>query len=234
MKKIKYARLILEGALTLEQVPAFRAAIARTARHHKELFHHHEEENKLLYRYPLIQFKSLQDAPAVVALEQGAEALMEFLEHKPSILRLHHTTLPFKVSQIHLRQHLLQVWNKSFPFSLQNWLALNKDNLARYRSTPSLVERVRLLERILTAHILAFAEGVQWNVEKTIQVTITHIHRQRLLKYKRVNWQAFDLTFLSNVSLPEAIGLGKSPSVGFGIVRRMRTLPSKDEGSPQA
>ncbi|MCX7769400.1 MAG: CRISPR-associated endonuclease Cas6, partial [Flavobacteriales bacterium] len=194
--------------------------------------HHHLEEGTLLYRYPLIQFKSWSGSPAIVALEKGAEALMTWLEEKPKSLRVGRRTLPFTVRHLKLSQHILQVWNKDFNYTICNWLALNKDNLKAWEKTPSLTQRVQMLERILTAHILAFAEGVGWNVDKPVKVLVRNIRRQGLCQYKKVKWKSFDIAFITNVSLPDGVGLGKASSVGFGIVRRMRSIPVPEEGTP--
>ncbi len=222
LKKIKFLRLCFNNSIPSTQICAFRAAISRLAGKDNPLFHHHLD-NGLLYRYPLIQFKSTGQQPSIIALEEGTEVLQYFFAQKNWTVQIDQTLHQLEVERIDMRQVILQVWNKPLTYRINNWIALNSVNYKRYLENPSLASRVRDLERILTAHILSFAEGVQWNIEKKVEVIISHIHAQRWAKFKNVGLLAFDITFSANVSLPEYIGLGKASSIGFGTIHRVRT-----------
>ena len=89
------------------------------------------------------------------------------------------------------------------------------------------MERIRLLEEILTSNILSMlkGEGIEVHLEEQLVVQITELSAQRVIKYKGVMLTAFDIKFLANINLPSWIGLGKSVSVGFGVLKKMGTKP---------
>jgi hypothetical protein len=222
MKRIKFLRLCFNNSIAPSQIRAFRAAISRLAGRDNVLFHHHLN-NGLLYRYPLIQYKIIRQQPCLIALEEGTDVLQYLFSQKDWSVQIGQTVYQLEVQRIDMRQVPLQVWDQSFAYRITNWLALNPTNYKKYLTNPSLASRIRDLERILTAHILSFAEGVQWNIEKKVEVIISHIHTQRWVKFKNIGLLAFDMTFTANVSLPEYAGLGKATSIGFGTLRRIRT-----------
>ena len=85
----------------------------------------------------------------------------------------------------------------------------------------TLTGQIAFLEKVLTGNILSFAKGVGYNVEKNIIVKIQKIHREYFIKYKGTGLQSFDLTFQTNFSLPEFIGLGKGVSTGNGVIHQL-------------
>lgn len=221
MKKIKFLRLCFNNPITDTEIPAFRAAIAKLAGSNNPLFHHHLSD-QLLYRYPLIQFKTIGRQPSIIALEQGTEALQNLLSQKDWTIHIGQTVHQLEVERIDMHMVTLHVWDRLLTYRLNNWIALNQTNYKKHLENLSLASRVKDLEKILTAHILSFAEGVKWNIEKPIEVTIQRIHAERWIKFKNVKLLAFDVSFSANVSLPEYAGLGKAPSIGYGTIRRIR------------
>ena len=117
-----------------------------------------------------------------------------------------------------MQQYTLQVWEKSFNYRIYNWLALSQDNYQRYQQIQNDLERIDFLEGILKANIIAFAKGVKWDVDRTIHLRIDEVIKTKLVPYKSQKLMAFDLTFRSNVFLPDFVGLGKGVSLGFGTV----------------
>ena len=81
-----------------------------------------------------------------------------------------------------------------------------------------IAEKITLLEKILTANILSFAKGIGVHIENNIECKITSISEPYFPTYKQTKLTAFDVEFKTNVFLPNYIGLGKSSSVGFGIL----------------
>ncbi len=79
-------------------------------------------------------------------------------------------------------------------------------------------EKIVFLEKILTANILSFAKGIDITINKNIECKIINIQEPYLITYKNTKLMAFNLEFKTNVYLPNFIGLGKSSSVGNGIV----------------
>ena len=122
-----------------------------------------------------------------------------------------------------MNQFTLQVWEKSFTMRLTQWLALNQENYAKFRATTDEFVHLTLLEGILKANIISFAKGIGWDVDRDIRLRIDTIDKSRLIPYKEQKLMAFDVTFRTNVFLPDYLGLGKGVSHGFGTVRQVRT-----------
>jgi CRISPR/Cas system endoribonuclease Cas6 (RAMP superfamily) len=77
------------------------------------------------------------------------------------------------------------------------------------------------MERILTGNILSFAKGIGVRLDKEVICKLTGLRNYGLVDCKGVKLMAFDGEFRCNVSLPDFIGIGKSTSVGFGMVTRI-------------
>lgn len=61
MKKIRTLLVKFDNELEPWEVSAFRGAIVEKVGREHLLFHQHVQDNQYLYRYPLIQYKSISD-----------------------------------------------------------------------------------------------------------------------------------------------------------------------------
>ena len=75
------------------------------------------------------------------------------------------------------------------------------------------------LERILAAHLLAFAEGVGFTVPRPrgLEVRLAEVDAPRRVRCHDGQLLSFDVTFWANMLLPTDVGIGKSASHGFGV-----------------
>ena len=105
-------------------------------------------------------------------------------------------------------------------YSLTDYLPLTDKNVETYDSLMALTDKICFLEKILTGNILSFFKGIGYTSEQQIVPVVTSIERQHTIVYKKVHFRAFDLHFVSNVVLPDGIGLGKSTSIGMGSVKQ--------------
>lgn len=78
-----------------------------------------------------------------------------------------------------------------------------------------------MIENIITANILAFFKGIGYHCSDEIHTAISSVDKEESLYYKGVRFRGFDLKFITNAVLPNNIGIGKSPSVGFGTLQRI-------------
>ncbi len=76
-------------------------------------------------------------------------------------------------------------------------------------------EKRRFLERILIGNILSFAKGVGWHIDREIEVSIHSVPKLHKLSFKKYQMMGFDTDFVSNIIIPNNIGLGKSVSRGL-------------------
>jgi len=220
MPKIKYLSIRFSNNLYPYEIPQFRAAVIEKTQRNSDLFHNHKGDDKFFFRYPLIQYKINRKKASIVCLQDGTDEIHQLLKYKDLVMSLAGKKINFEIEDVNLHYHQIQTWDKTFHFSIHNWLALNKKHHDRYLELNDDPEAQKdLLESILKGNILAFAKGIGWHVEERIQLEITEIKEKKFLPFKKNKLLAFSLNFTSNVSLPDYIGLGKGSSIGFGIIR---------------
>jgi len=185
------------------------------------LFHNHEK-NSFRYSYPLIQYKRIGKKPHLVCIEEGIDEVHHFFENKQEGLFLGKRPYELVVDQIRLNKFNMQVWDKSFNYLIQDWFPLNQKNYKTYKEITSEIKQFSFLEKILIGNILSFAKGVDWNIDKEIELKITNIIRTNHISLKGVKREAFTLNFKCNVFLPNYISLGKNASLGYGTVREIK------------
>lgn len=78
-----------------------------------------------------------------------------------------------------------------------------------------LAEQFAFLERLLSAHIIAFAEGVGWQIPERFELKILDLLKREWLSYKDLKVLAFTMDFQVNVTLPEFFGIGEGGWSGF-------------------
>lgn len=218
MPKIRYLSVRFANTLLPEQLPLFRAAIIEATERQSSLFHNHKGELGVIYRYPLIQYKLLGGKAAILCLEQGTDDIHFLFQQRELALRIGQKTEAFTIEDIQLQYFDLQLSNKPQTYQIHRWQALNQENYKRYSQLATEVERLQLLEKLLTGHLLSFASGINWQVDAPIQIGITQRPEAQWFSYKKQKTLCFQFHFQSNLLLPPHIGLGKGVSVGFGVV----------------
>lgn len=222
MKKLKTLFVQFDDSLAAWQIPAFRGAVIEKVGREHSLFHQHDANNGLIYQYPVIQYKSIQQKPSLFCLGEGVDEIHKFFGLRNWDVMIQGEKHVLKIHKLDLNNITINVWEKKFQYAIQNWLALNADNYKRYQLLNSLTERVEMLERLLTGNILSFAKGIDWKIERPVVVQIQEMRGEKVIRYKGVPLMAFDVYFNCNVFLPDYLGLGKSASHGFGIIRQFK------------
>lgn len=208
----------LHGRLRDDEVQMFRGAMVKTLGDDaSELFHNHTDGG-LRYAYPMVQYKIIDGKPAIVGIGSVGETLMRI--DKTLRLMIGRQERCFEVAAINIQPYSPSVGESPLMYSLRRYLPLNTDNEARYTGMMSLTDRLCLIEDIITANILAFFKGIGYQCDRQIQTVVSSVESIEPLYYKGVRFRGFDLHFATNAGLPDNIGLGKSPSVGFGTLAR--------------
>mgnify|MGYP003816092885 CR=1 FL=1 len=227
-RKIRTTLIVFENTLPASKLNAFRGAMVEKVGRQHTTFHNHTEEG-FLYAYPLIQYKRVGGKLSLFCIGDGVDEIHHFFSMKNWSVNVQGELLHLKVDKLDLKSFTLNVWDKKFHYQITNWLALNAENYKKYKKLESEDDKIAMLEKMLTGNILSFAKGIEWQIEKTIEVKILEIRAAKLIRYKGVPLMAFDVHFSSNVFLPNYLGLGKSASHGYGVVREINN--SKDKQS---
>ena len=195
-----------------------RGYFGRLFAEHSPLLHNHEPDGRLRYAYPLVQYKVLDGVPTVLGLGPGSRLLTRLFLRVDS-LDIDGLHLPVRSKEIESCEVTPQVNGALHAYRFVNpWLALNQDNYRRYRQAEPPAQAA-LLQRVLTNHLVAVlrALGAPPAERVLVRPDLYPVRTQ----FKDQAMQAFGGTFVTNVWLPDAIGLGKSVSRGFGAVRAL-------------
>lgn len=180
------------------------------------LLHNHLESGESAYKYPLVQYKVLEGVPTLVGLNEGAELLISlFLNIK--VLEIGSQSFP--VLQKNIESSIINIGLSEdlHAYRFQTlWMALNQQNYSSWLHEDE-AQKAKHLKAILTGNLLSFFKGMNYHIEGTIMVNLK-ITGQRETQFKNNTMMAFEAGFVTNTILPEAIGLGKSVSRGFGTI----------------
>lgn len=222
-KTVRTLTVAFGNNISERQVSAFRGAMIQKVGREHSLFHNHREEG-FQYRYPLIQYKRIGKYAGLYCLGDGVNEIHKFFGLSNWDISIHGEVLPLTIERLELNSFTLAVRDTFMMYSIKNWLALNEENYVRYRAMSGMVDRLGFLERLLTGNILSFAKGIDWHIADPIRIQIQNLEREKVVRYKGVPLMAFDVTFTCNVFLPDHLGLGKSASHGFGVVKSNRKI----------
>ncbi|MFD2520362.1 CRISPR-associated endonuclease Cas6 [Emticicia soli] len=175
-----------------------------------ELLHNHKEVGGEHYRYPLVQYRH----NGFLGINEGETLLMQLLP-----LLLAETQLKMDVQRDEIR-----MLDTTPQYSLYNWQPFHAENYLLWQNTKGLIERIELLQKILTGHILGFCRAIGFAIpDKSLKVKL--IGSLKELGYKKFSTQnaelwrlSFDIAFEANIQLPQHIGLGKGVSKGKGVL----------------
>lgn len=217
-KRVRVLTIRYANEIKQHEVPLFRGAVnAAMGGGANILFHNHKDAN-YRYSYPLIQYKKIGSKAAILCLNEGVDEIGQILSLNNKILKLGNKETSIEMQSVDTTEVELCTQNKYQKFRIEEWMPFNADNFYIYLHTESLIERIMVLQKILTGNILSMAKGLGITVEGKVDVVITKLEPPNTVKHKGVTMMVFDMEFMVNTDLPQYIGLGKGVSMGHGTV----------------
>lgn len=168
------------------------------------------------YRYPHIQYRAYQGKASIFAINDGIEAVQSVLSNNAWHINWEGAQRPLQVTGMQMQEYTLRLLSRPKTYHLYKWLALNAENYEKWQQCAGLVDRIALLERILTSHLIAFAGSVGWRVPERLEVCLQHIQSIDTIYYHQIPLLAFNVSYTVNALLPPHIALGKAVSHGYG------------------
>lgn len=221
LKPIRYLSVQFDQRIQPDEIRFFRSAVIEKTERKSDLFHNHKGgEQKVIYRYPLIQYKILNEGHVgIICLEEGTDDIHQLFQAQNLDLRIGRKQQTFKVMDMQLRYHDACLTDSPISYRISNYLPFNQERYARWQLLEGQDDvRAELLTATLRGNILAFAKGINWWIEGRVQVSLEQLNLPRMVRFKGQQLLAFDLNFSTNVDLPLSIGLGKGVSIGHGTV----------------
>ena len=220
-KNIHTLSVIFDTDISYSEIPFFRGAVLKSLGNDANvLFHNHIGDSSYRYSYPFIQYKRLNGKAAVTCVEEGIDQIGKILSSFSGRINIGKREADCEVLQIIRDETQVQVTETTIDYSLQRWLPLNTKNYELYQNTDELVDKIKILERILVGNILSFLKGVGVHLEEQLIISILDIINQKVVTYKDVKLTSFDIRFKTNISLPSYIDIGKNASIGNGLLMR--------------
>lgn len=190
-------------------------------REHSPLLHNHFEDGQYRYAYPLVQYKVLQSMPMLLGIGEGADLLAElFLKTKE--LNIDKKLYPINFKDFKHRQTSIGMVDSMGHYQFETlWMPLNQKNHQFYKKQNAGSDSIQL-EKILTGNILSFYKAFDhiFGQDERVKVKLD-IEGNRRATFKNQPMTVFWGQFSANVLLPDFIGLGRSVSRGFGVIRKI-------------
>lgn len=221
---LNFLRIQFDEQIQKHEIELFRGAvISKVGYEDTLLFHNHLGANNYAYQYPFIQYKQIHKQPSIICLDKGVEAIQKLLSQPDWDLLIGKRVIQPKVSRMDFKKIQLKIVADQtccYSYKILNWVALNKERYKDYQALGSEEEKRKLLESILTGNILSMSKSLGWFIDQKINTRINNIEHVAKVTIKKQKHFAFTLQFSCNVLLPSFIGLGRSVSIGFGMILR--------------
>jgi hypothetical protein len=213
--------LRMENRLGAGETPAIRRYFGQEFED-QVLIYNRGPNDDLLYQYPRVQFKVIDDNAVLVGVKEGSELLQQ-------VWRDYDRTClggdGLRVVEARIESHEEPLMSTDEPLEYRfvtPWIALNQKNFGEYTSKRNPHHRKQELSRILTGNCLGLAKslGIRFSDRVTADCS-------RLTSIKASpqgsGMIGFVGRFTVNVTLPDDMGLGKSVARGFGTVQKIST-----------
>jgi len=178
-------------------------------------FHHHDD---LPFHYPTIQYKRIREKLYVLGMSESANLVFDRMSGLQSVT-LYQRKIPvvniiFKKSKFTITSDIT-MYHFTSP-----WIALNSDNYTKYKNMDKQF-RKHFLEDILIGNLLSMLKGLRININYKLYVELKWYKEIPVVAHKHT-FSGFYAKFVTNLSLPDYIGIGKSVSKGFGITEKIK------------
>ncbi len=219
---VKVLRVRFRFELARRDLGAFRGALVSHVGRSFDKFHNHAPgANNYMYRYPLVQYRIEGRQAALIAFGEGVDDLRRLLDGPAPELWLHQRRVSLIVDDVAIDYYPLSASDSLLHYEVRDYLPLSQQNEREFRQLDEYT-RGDWMGRLLTNHLLAFAQGVGWRIEQRVRVELAGVRNLGTIRYKGAARPAFDVRFRTNLELPYGLGLGKAVAMGFGVTHPYR------------
>lgn len=225
MKNIDTLSISLHHGLRPAQVGAFRKYMLSLSDLSEPLMHNHDPETGApVARYPLVQYRIVRRHAAFFAINEGIPALRRFLDQSAAFVDEDEPSLWSQVAHLEEKTLRLGISGSMRTYRIYDYLPFDRAKPGRpanydvwQNGCADIYERCRLLEHLLTNHIVAFCKSMDYIPEEQIRSSLQLIYKMRDVELHGNPFLCFNLKFNTNMLLPPGIALGKGVSHGFGV-----------------
>jgi len=220
---MKIKTISFNGRLSQAEIPYFRAAIVKEVGEDSVLLHNHKDEG-LRYSYPLVQYKCVDGRPMVTAIGDAVTLFDSFHATTSLQLNIGNRQMDTMVLSIHEEDYEPVFTESPIEYGVKRYIPLTGTNVSEFRHLIAFTDKVEMLEGKIVGNLLSFFKGLGVHIQDELKVVISDITDRGVFRYKNVDFMTFNLQFVSNILLPNNIGIGKSSSIGMGNIHLIRTI----------
>ncbi|HDT11800.1 MAG TPA: DNA repair protein, partial [bacterium] len=144
---MKKAVLKMSGIrLKPSQVHKMRGFVGDVFKEHDLVHNHDVETGKVIYRYPLIQFKVIDNSPVIIALTEKAVNVFGEIFMKLDHIKIEDLTIPVNEKELSVEDNEFGIAETMIQYELIHpWVALNQENYREYQEFESFGEKKEML-----------------------------------------------------------------------------------------
>ena len=183
-------------------------------------FHNHLPDGSFSYKYPVIQYRLIDEHPALIGVKNGIELIKNlFFELDELIINERVYQLPEK--EIMLKEQELGECEDYINYRFVSpWMALKEDNYHKYKSLNKM-EQQQFLKILLRENLKSLCKGFGYWMEDVEKVNVEGFFRELPVNFKNKKMLCFTGDFIVNFQIPQYLGLGKQSARGFGVVEKV-------------
>ena len=182
-----------------------------------DILHNHKKDGSLLYLYPRVQYRVLENEGYIVGIEEGVP-LVQLLKHEIENITL--KGIDYKIIHKQLTSGDVQFGVNTLYINykfIKPWLALNEQNYQEYLKSGIKDKKEKILNTILKGNIFSLSKSLGYVVTEQIKIESLNLKETDCF-LKGTPMLGFLGTFSVNFEIPDYLGIGKSVSRGFGTV----------------
>lgn len=184
------------------------------------------------YSYPLVQYRSVNGNGELFAINNGIKDLINFYNNNEvsNVLKTE-----FGITNWNIQSHNLRLNSKSQTYFSDNYIVLDEDNKKIFDSIPSDLEeefqQKSFLEEKIVSHLIEFCKRFNYCSDGHLWVRVIDFNLKAADTFTKTNKDKtvinysltpFQITFQTNLEIPNEIGLGKKKAKGYGIVSLLK------------
>jgi hypothetical protein len=187
------------------------------------LFHQHDGD-RVVYRYPLVQYRWDREGPIIIGFGAAARSLAA-IAWPGMELRLGERSQTVRDAVCVFRRHEIRPSLRLLRYQfLTAWLPFSQDNYRRYQTMTGAAQ-VAERDRLAVAGLLMALRGVGVEYPGRLYAAF-ELQGAEPCRYKDVDLLGFRGRLLANVDLPEGFAIGRAVSHGYGWLRPEDPLSS--------
>jgi len=204
------------------EIPLLFEYFGKLFKDNLQLLYLHFQNNTKSQKYPLIQYKVLNDIPMLIGIEESAELLISLFQQ---IKEFNFENVKYKIKKKNINKKTcdIRLTDKHHDYEFVTpWMSLSQDNYIQYRRLKKDNKKndiSNLLSGILIGNIFSFFKTINYHASESILIKCdlsensTHSKNKSMIEFKG--------KFTANALLPDLIGLGNSVLRGYGTISKV-------------